>query len=110
MKNLLDGIQNSLLMGAGPSSVALSTYHALSHATLGHLDPYFIQIMDEVKAGLRTLMGTDNVLTVPMSGTGSIGMEAAFVNMVEPGDKVLCCKTEYSANVWQTWHPAWART
>lgn len=89
MKNLLDGIQSTLLMGAGPSSVAPSTYQALSRGTLGHLDPYFIEIMDEVKAGLRTLMGTNNVLTVPMSGTGSIGMEAAFVNMVEHGDKVL---------------------
>lgn len=89
MKNLLDGIQSTMLMGAGPSSVAPNTYHALSCGTLGHLDPYFIQIMDEVKAGLRTLMGTSNVLTVPMSGTGSIGMEAAFVNMVERGDKVL---------------------
>ncbi|MBE6011799.1 MAG: alanine--glyoxylate aminotransferase family protein [Lachnospiraceae bacterium] len=89
MKNLLDGIQNTLLMGAGPSSVAPSTYYALSRSTLGHLDPYFIKIMDEVKEGLRTIMGTKNMLTVPMSGTGSIGMEAAFVNMVEYGDKVL---------------------
>lgn len=89
MRNLLDGIQSTLLMGAGPSSVAPSTYYALSRSTLGHLDPYFIQIMDEVKAGLRTLMGTSNLLTVPMSGTGSIGMEAAFVNMVEHGDRVL---------------------
>ena len=89
MKNLLDGIQNTLLMGAGPSSVAPNTYYALSRSTLGHLDPYFIEIMDGVKDGLRTLMGTKNMLTVPMSGTGSIGMEAAFVNTVEHGDKVL---------------------
>lgn len=89
MKNLLDSIQSTLLMGAGPSSVAPNTYHALSKSTLGHLDPYFIKIMDEVKEGLRVIMGTKNMLTVPMSGTGSIGMEAAFVNMVEPGDKVL---------------------
>lgn len=89
MKNLLDGVQGTLLMGAGPSSVAPNTYHALSQNTLGHLDPYFIKIMDEVKAGLRTLMGTKNPLTVPLSGTGSIGMEAAFVNMVERGDKIL---------------------
>lgn len=89
MKNLLDDIPGTLLMGAGPSGVAPNTYYALSRSTLGHLDPYFIQIMDDVKAGLRTLMGTRNVLTVPMSGTGSLGMEAAFVNMVERGDKVL---------------------
>ena len=89
MRNLLDGIQSTLLMGAGPSSVAPSTYNALSRSTLGHMDPYFIEIMDGVKSGLRTLMGTENLLTLPMSGTGSIGMEAAFVNMVEAGDKVL---------------------
>ncbi len=89
MKNLLDNIQNTLLLGAGPSGVAPDTYYALSRSTIGHLDPYFIQIMDGVKSGLRTLMGTQNRLTVPMSGTGSIGMEAAFVNMIEPGDKVL---------------------
>ena len=89
MKNLLDGIQNTLLLGAGPSGVAPSTYYALSRSTLGHLDPYFIKIMDELKDGLRTLMGTQNLLTVPMSGTGSIGMEASFVNLIEHGDKVL---------------------
>ncbi|MDL2248125.1 alanine--glyoxylate aminotransferase family protein [Tyzzerella sp. OttesenSCG-928-J15] len=89
MNNLLDGIQSTLLMGAGPSSVAPNTYYALSRPTLGHLDPYFIKIMDDVKEGLRKIMGTKNLLTVPMSGTGSIGMEAAFVNMVEKGDKVL---------------------
>ncbi len=59
----------------------------MSRQSLGHLDPYFIRIMDEIKAGLQTLMGTQNALTVPLSGTGSIGMEAAFVNMVERGDK-----------------------
>ena len=81
--------QNTLLLGAGPSGVAPATYCALSRTTLGHLDPYFIQIMDQVKAGLRTLMQTSHEVTVPMSGTGSLGMEAAFVNTVEPGDKVL---------------------
>ena len=89
MQNYLDDIQNTLLLGAGPSGVAPATYCALSRTTLGHLDPYFIQIMDQVKAGLRTLMQTSHEVTVPMSGTGSLGMEAAFVNSVEPGDKVL---------------------
>lgn len=89
MKNLLDDIQSTLLLGAGPSGVAPSTYHAMSKNTLGHLDPYFIEITDGVKDGLRLLMGTENRLTVPLSGTGSLGMEAAFVNTVEPGDKVL---------------------
>lgn len=89
MKNLLEDIKPTLLMGPGPSCVAPSTYNALSRSTLGHLDPYFIEIMDGIKAGLRTLMGTANNVTVPLSGTGSAGMEAAFVNLVERGDKVL---------------------
>lgn len=87
--NKLDSIQNILLLGPGPSGVAPSTYYALSRPTLGHMDPSFIMIMDEIKSGLQTLMKTKNNLTVPLSGTGSIGMETAFVNMVEPGDKVL---------------------
>ena len=89
MKNYLDDIQSILLMGAGPTGVAPATYRALSQTLLGHLDPYFIQIMDQIKGGLRTLMQTENEITVPLSGTGSSGMEAAFVNMVQPGDKVL---------------------
>lgn len=89
MKNYLDDIQSILLLGAGPSGVAPSTYHALSKNTLGHLDPYFISIMDALKSNLQILFGTKNELTVPLSGTGSLGMEAAFVNVVEKGDKVL---------------------
>lgn len=88
-ENLLDSVQSILLMGPGPSSVAPSTYQAMSKSTLGHLDPYFLKIMDSIKDGLKKLMGTKNELTVPLSGTGSIGMEAAFVNMVEPGERVL---------------------
>ena len=89
MSNLLDEIQSTLLLGAGPSSVAPSTYYALSKNTLGHLDPYFITIMDELKQNLRILFGTKNDVTVPISGTGSSGMEASFVNLIESGDKVL---------------------
>jgi len=89
MKNLLEQIQPTLLMGPGPSCVHPSTYHALSRGTLGHLDPFFIEIMDAIKASLRKIMGTKNEVTVPLSGTGSSGMEAAFVNLIETGDKVL---------------------
>ncbi len=89
MKNMLDGIQNTLLLGAGPSGVAPATYYALSRQSIGHLDPYFIQIMDEIKRMLKGLFGTENDLTVPLPTTGSGGMEAAFVNVVEKGDKVL---------------------
>jgi len=89
MKNLLENVQPTLLMGPGPSCVHPATYNAISRQTLGHLDPYFIEIMDGIKENLRAVMGTKNNITVPLSGTGSSGMEAAFVNLVEKGDKVL---------------------
>ena len=92
MKNLLDGIEEILLMGPGPSCVPPEVYWALSQKTLGHLDPYFLDIMEELKALLRRIMNTQNTLTIPISGTGSAGMEAAFVNLVEPGDRVLVLK------------------
>jgi alanine-glyoxylate transaminase/serine-glyoxylate transaminase/serine-pyruvate transaminase len=87
--NLLENIQSTLLMGPGPSCVHPETYYALGRPTLGHLDPYFISIMDEIKSNLQTIMSTKNNVTIPMSGTGSAGMETAFVNMIEPGDRVL---------------------
>jgi len=89
LTNKLDGIEEVLLMGPGPSSVAPEVYAALARPTLGHLDPYFIEIMDEIKGLLRRVMNTANELTLPASGTGSAGMEAALVNLVEPGDPVL---------------------
>ncbi|HPG71344.1 MAG TPA: aminotransferase class V-fold PLP-dependent enzyme, partial [Syntrophales bacterium] len=89
MNNLLDGIEEVLLMGPGPSSVPPQVYEAIGKKTLGHLDPYFLKIMDELKERLRTLLNTKNNLTVPISGTGSAGMEACFVNLVEPGDRAL---------------------
>lgn len=89
MNNLLDGIEEILLMGPGPSCVPPTVYEALAKPTLGHLDPYFLAIMDGAKSMLQELLNTKNALTVPMSGTGSAGMEACFVNLVEPGDPVL---------------------
>lgn len=89
MKNQLNSIEDVLLMGPGPSCVHPSVYEALAKPTIGHLDPKFIQIMDEIKQYLQQLMNTQNRLTVPISGTGSAGMETCFVNLVEPGDKVL---------------------
>lgn len=89
MKNVLDGIRETLLMGPGPSCVPDAVYQALARRTIGHLDPHFINIMDEIKEQLRTVMKTENVLTLPVSGTGSAGMEACFVNLVETGDAVL---------------------
>lgn len=89
MNNVLDHIEDILLMGAGPSLVTPEVYSALSRNTLGHLDPYLLTIDDEVKALLRRIMNTNNDFTIPISGTGSAGMEACFVNLVEPGDRVL---------------------
>jgi alanine-glyoxylate transaminase/serine-glyoxylate transaminase/serine-pyruvate transaminase len=89
MKNLLEGIEDVLLMGPGPSCVPPEVYTALSRKTLGYLDAHLMTILDELKEMLRQVMNTKNDLTLTLSGTGSAGMEAAFVNLVEPGDRVL---------------------
>lgn len=78
-----------VLMGPGPSDVAPSVLRALASPTVGHLDPAFLAVMDEVRDMLRRVFGTDNEFTMPMSGTGSAGMETCVVNLVEPGDRVV---------------------
>lgn len=90
--NHLTTLSQTLLMGPGPSCVPDEVYSALSHFSIGHLDPRFIAIMDEIKTRLQTLMQTGNRLTIPISGTGSAGMETCFVNLIEPGDPVLILK------------------
>lgn len=77
------------LMGPGPSDVNPRILEALSRPTIGHLDPAFIELMNEVKALLQFAFRTDNALTLPVSAPGSAGMEACFVNLVSPGDKVV---------------------
>ena len=89
MDNLLKEIEEVLLMGPGPSCIHPDVYKALSRYTLGHLDPYFIKIMDEIQVLLQEVMNTKNRLTLPISGTGSAGMESCFVNLIEPKDPVL---------------------
>ena len=79
------------LMGPGPSDVSPRVLNALARPTLGHLDPQFIQLMDEVGELLRYTYQTDNALTMPISAPGSAGMEACFANLLEPGDKVVVC-------------------
>ena len=81
-----------ILMGPGPSDVHPRVLEALSRPTIGHLDPAFIRMMDETKALLQYAFKTDNALTMPLSGPGSAGMECCFVNLVEPGDKVIVCQ------------------
>jgi alanine-glyoxylate transaminase/serine-glyoxylate transaminase/serine-pyruvate transaminase len=78
-----------LLLGPGPSPVHPRVLKALSLPVIGHLDPAFLKIMDETMIMLRQLFQTQNRLALPMSGTGSAGMETCFVNLVEPGDSVL---------------------
>jgi len=89
MSNLLNRAHETLLMGPGPSCVPPEVYQAIARPTLGHLDPRFVSIMDGVKSLLQETMRTRNHLTFPISGTGSAGMEACFVNLIEPGDAVL---------------------
>jgi len=89
MNNLLDNINETLLMGPGPSSIYPEVYNSISNFTIGHLDPQFIEIMDRIKTYLQVLMGTKNELTIPISGTGSAGMETCFVNLIEKNEDVL---------------------
>lgn len=79
------------LMGPGPSDVHPRVLEALGRPTIGHLDPQFVGMMDELKQLLQYAFRTENALTIPISGPGSAGMEAAFVNLVEPGDTVVVC-------------------
>ena len=80
------------LMGPGPSDVNPRILEAMSRPTIGHLDPVFVGMMDEVKAMLQYAFQTTNNLTFPVSAPGSAGMETCFVNLVEPGDKVIVCQ------------------
>ncbi|MEA1897625.1 MAG: alanine--glyoxylate aminotransferase family protein [Bacteroidota bacterium] len=80
-----------ILMGPGPSDVHPRVLKAMATPLIGHLDPQFIGIMDEVMEMLRDLFQTKNQLTIPISATGSAGMEATFVNLLEPGDEAVVC-------------------
>ena len=79
------------LMGPGPSDVSPRVLGAMARPTLGHLDPVFVEFMDELKELLQFAFQTGNLLTMPISGPGSVGMETCFVNLVEPGDTVIVC-------------------
>jgi alanine-glyoxylate transaminase / serine-glyoxylate transaminase / serine-pyruvate transaminase len=80
-----------LLMGPGPSNVHPRVYDALGAPVVGHLDPEFVQVMEDNKELLCEIMQTQNRLTIAVSGTGSAGMETCLVNVIEPGDRVLVC-------------------
>ena len=93
--NKLNYIKDTLLLGPGPSTVSPNIYKALSTNTIGHLDPRFIDIMDNIKQMLKTSFKTNNDFCLPVSGTGSAAMESCFVNMIFPGDRVLIIQNGY---------------
>jgi alanine-glyoxylate transaminase/serine-glyoxylate transaminase/serine-pyruvate transaminase len=80
-----------ILLGPGPSPVDDRVLSAMGAPVLGHLDPLFLQCMDDVQSLLRYVFETENRVTIPISATGSAGMEAALVNIIEPGDEVVVC-------------------
>ncbi len=82
-------IPQRVLLGPGPSDVPARVLSALARPTIGHLDPVFLQLMDDIRAKLKQVFRTKNEMTLAVSGTGSAGMETLFVNTIEPGDKVL---------------------
>ena len=84
-------MRERLLMGPGPSNAAPEVLEALGRPLLGHLDPDFLAVLDDVAASLRTVFATSNRMTFAVSGTGSAGMEAALVNLLEPGDEAIVC-------------------
>ena len=84
-------IPQRILLGPGPSEVAPRVLEAIGKPCIGHLDPVFLQLMDDIRTKMRQVFRTHNEMTLAVSGTGSAGMETCFVNLVEPGDKVLIC-------------------
>ncbi|MDH4304891.1 MAG: aminotransferase class V-fold PLP-dependent enzyme, partial [Nitrospira sp.] len=78
-----------LLLGPGPSTVHPRVLRAMSTSLIGHLDPMFLGVMNDIQTLLRLVFATTNPFTIAVSGTGSAGMEAAIVNVVEPGDRVI---------------------
>lgn len=86
------------LYGPGPTQVPDSVYQAMTQNVVGHLDPYFFEVSNQVRSGLRTVFGTTAELTLALSGTGSSGMEAAVANFVEPGMKFAVFAAGYFAD------------
>src|SRR5215471_13071339 len=86
---------NRILLGPGPSPVDPRVFQAMCSPVLGHLDPIFLKCMDDVQSMLQETFETENRVTFPVSGTGSAGMEAALVNILEPGDEVIVFTAGY---------------
>ncbi|MFQ6030202.1 MAG: pyridoxal-phosphate-dependent aminotransferase family protein, partial [Dehalococcoidia bacterium] len=96
-KSYLDEFQppQTILLGPGPSSVHPRVLQAMTLPVLGHLDPRFFRVMDEVCEMLRKVYRTSNTMTVPLSSTGTGAMEAACANILEPGDAMVVCRNGY---------------
>ena len=84
-----------ILLGPGPAAVDPLVLAAMSHTLLGHLDPIFLSVMDDVRVMLRQVFRTGNDWTLAISGTGTAGMEAAVTNLVQPGDRAVICVAGY---------------
>ena len=87
----LSKIKPRMLMGPGPSDVNPRVLEAMARPTIGHLDPQFLHVLNEIRDMLKAVFQTKNELTLAVSGTGSAGMETCVVNLIEPGDKMLVC-------------------
>src|SRR5882757_4191802 len=87
-----------LLLGPGPSDAHPRVLAAMVTPLLGHLDPQFLEIMNETQEMMRVAFGTKNKLTFPVSATGTAGMETCLVNLIEPGDKVVMATKGYFGN------------
>ncbi|MFP6659846.1 MAG: aminotransferase class V-fold PLP-dependent enzyme, partial [Myxococcota bacterium] len=85
----MPALPERLLLGPGPSNVPERVRRAQGAPMIGHLDPAFLAVLEEAKAALAELFGTRNRFTLPLSATGSAGMEACLVNLLEPGDRVV---------------------
>jgi len=86
------------LFGPGPTQVEQRVYDAMAKPVVGYLDPFFFEVNEDVRAGLREVFGTRNAFTLAISGTGSAGMETAVSNFVEPGAKLLVFTAGYFAD------------
>ena len=87
-----------ILLGPGPSTVHPRVLRAMTLPVVGHLDPDFFQVMDDVSEMLRRIYGTSNPMTFPISATGTGGMEAACANILERGDTMVVCRNGYFGN------------
>src|SRR3989304_10608771 len=88
-------VPERLLLGPGPSPPPQRVLQAMASPVLGHLDPAFLEVMDETMDLLRKAFRTTNSLTLPISGTGSAGMEAGVMNLLEPGDRIVVAVAGY---------------